>query len=101
MGLHAGTFLAIDLFSRLTPTTNGGWGVYDLTLVLILTEAVVLVVLTARSGSFVNREQASKFQTDDSAAPSSVTTTAGPISPTASPTCTDTRGRRQGKRQPL
>lgn len=73
IGLHAGTFLAIDLFSRLTPTTNGGRGVYDLTLVLILTVAVVLVVLAARSGSFVNREQAWQIQTDSSAAPRSVT----------------------------
>ena len=72
IGLHAGTFLAIDLFSRLTPTTNGGWDLYDLTLVLILTVAVVLVVFAARTGSFVHREQAWQIQTDGSAAPSSV-----------------------------
>jgi membrane protease YdiL (CAAX protease family) len=58
IGLHAGTLLAIDLFSRLTPRTSGGWGLYDLALVLDLVLAIVLIVLAARSGSFVQSDRA-------------------------------------------
>lgn len=58
IGLHAGTLLAIDLFSRLTPKTTGGWGLYDLALVSDLVLAVVLILLAARSDSFVQSERA-------------------------------------------
>lgn len=67
IGLHTGTLIAIDLFSRLTPKTSIGWGTANF---LVVALALGLVVLAARSGSFVPSESAWSSQARQEVSPS-------------------------------